>query len=190
MIRRFAIAAILLAGVPALAQTPPGQAAPPAPASQQAAAQTPPPAKVDPAKEADIRNLLEVSGSTKVGEDMVANSVEQLRASLQKSLPEGPQSQKIVDSFLRRYKEKFTSKQLTALIVPIYDKYLPDEDIKALIEFYQSPLGQRAVKVLPQIARESQAAGAEFGQRVVQQVVKEVQDEFPELKQGKPPDKP
>jgi hypothetical protein len=181
----FVVVLVLAAALSASAQTPPGQTAPP----PQAGPQTPPPQKVEPVKEADIRKLLDVSGSTKVGEDLIAGSIDQLKSSIVKSLGESEQTQKIVDSFLRRYKAKFTSEQLTALIIPIYDKYLSDEDVKSLIQFYESPLGQRTVKALPQIARESQLAGFDLSQRVVQQVVKEVQDEFPELKQ-KPPDKP
>ncbi len=186
MTRSLIFALCLIAAAPALAQTPPGQAAAPA----QAAPQTQPAQKIDPIKEADIRKLLEISGGAKLGEEMVAGSTEQLKANLLRSLPEGEHSQKIVDSFLRRYKEKFTAEQLIALIVPVYDRHMSDDDVKGLIAFYQTPLGLRAVKALPQIARESQQAGYDFGQKIVQQIVKEVQDEFPELKQGKPPDKP
>jgi hypothetical protein len=173
-----------------IAQTPPGQTGPPTGAPAQAAPQNPPAQKVDPARETNIRKLLEVSGSAKFSEEMVTGSTEQVKDSLLKSLPAGEHSQKIVDSFLRRYKTRFTIEQLIALMVPIYDHYLSDEDIRGLIEFYQTPLGQRAVKVLPQVARESQQAGSDLGQKVIAQVVKEVQDEFPELKQPKPPDQP
>lgn len=180
---------LFLTAAAAYAQNPPGQAAPPPAPPAQTAPQTPP-VKVDPAKEADIRKLLEISGSAKLSEEMVASSSEQLKTNILKSLQPNDQTQKIVDSFLRRYKAKFTTDQLNALIIPIYDKYLTDDDIKALIEFYQTPLGQRAVKALPLIGREAQAAAFEFNQSVVQQVVKEVQDEFPQLKQGNSPDKP
>jgi hypothetical protein len=186
MNRSMLFAIILAASVPAIAQTPPGQAAPQVTTPSQSV----PAPKIDPIKEADIRKLLEISGNAKLAEEMVATSTEQLRTSILKSLPEGEHSQKILDSFLRRYKVRFTSEQLTALIIPIYDKCLSDEDIKGLIEFYQSPLGQRAVKALPSIAREAQQSGFDFGQKVVQQVIKEVQDEFPELKPGQPPEKP
>jgi uncharacterized protein len=189
MKRSVAIVILLSAGAAAQAQNPPVQGPPPATPPAQAAPQTPP-AKVDPAKEADIRKLLEISGSAKLSEEMVAASSEQLKANAARSLPPGDQSQKILDSLMRRYKAKFTIEQLNALIIPIYDKYLTDEDIKGLIDFYQTPLGQRVVKALPMIGRESQAAAFELNQTVVQQVVKEVQDEFPQLKQGNPPDRP
>jgi hypothetical protein len=186
MKRCVAIVILLLAGSAAHAQNPPVQSGlPPAQATPQT-----PPAKVDPAKEADIRKLLEISGSAKLSEEMVTASSEQLKANAARSLPPGDQSQKILDSLMRRYKAKFTTDQLNALIIPIYDKYLTDDDIKALIDFYQTPLGQRVVKALPLIGKESQAAAFEFNQTVVQQVVKEVQDEFPQLKQGNPPEKP
>ena len=37
------------------------------------------------------------------------------------------------------------------LLVPIYDKHWTDEDVKGLILFYETPLGQKMITVLPQV---------------------------------------
>ena len=48
-------------------------------------------------------------------------------------------------------------------------------------------MAERAVKALPQISRESQAAGFQLGQRIAREVFQEMEEEYPELKQGHKP---
>ncbi len=152
-----------------------------------APAQAAPQQKVDPAKEADIRRLMELTGAKKLIEQSVALGVEQLRATFAKSLPPGERSQKLTDTFLQRFQKRLNAQKMIELTIPIYDKHFSAEDLKALIQFYETPLGQRLVKVLPEIAKESQAAGFELGQKVAAEVLQEMQEEFPELKQGENP---
>ena len=71
---------------------------------------------------------------------------------------------------------------LNALVVT-YDKYFSDEDIKGLIQFYQTPLGQKALNNLPKIASESQAAGEKLGSKMGLEAMQEVMSDHPELKQ-------
>ncbi len=175
---RAALASLLLAALATLAQAAPQQATP---------AQTTPQQKVDPAKEADIRRLLELTGSKKLVEQMVSISIDQFRSNLSRALPQSEHSQKIMETFLQRFQGKFNAEQLAELSIPIYDKYLSAEDIKGLIQFYESPLGQRMVKVLPQITRDSQLAGAQLGQRIAREVFQELQEQYPELKQEQKP---
>jgi hypothetical protein len=66
-------------------------------------------------------------------------------------------------------------------IVPIYDKYLTEEDVKGLLKFYGSPLGQRLLKVQPQVAKEAQAIGFEMAQTVGKEVLNELKTEYPEF---------
>src|SRR6202022_3864811 len=62
------------------------------------------------------------------------------------------------------------------------------EDIKALIQFYESPLGQRVVRSMPQVTQESESAGIQLDQKAAINVLRGMQTEYPELKQMLPPE--
>lgn len=130
--------------------------------------------QTDPAKEADIRRLIELTGTANLFETQKATMGEQMRPLLERSLPDDPHKAEIIETFLERFPERLKTQDLIDRIVPIYDKHLTHEEIKGLIQFYQTPLGQRVIQVLPQVFQESQAAGREFGQEVGREVMMEV----------------
>ena len=177
---------------PVLAQEKPA-AQPQATAPEKAAAVTPAaapakqantPPKIDAAKEARIHELMDVTGTTSLGEQFLKTATEQLRASIAGSRPQDARAQQLLDLFLDHFQKHFDPHALTEIIVPIYDKYFSEEDLKGLLEFYRSPLGQRTLKALPEITREAQAAGFALGQQAAEAAMKEVQAEHPELMPG------
>ena len=40
-------------------------------------------------------------------------------------------------------------------IIPIYAKYFSEDDILQLIAFYETPLGQKMIEVMPQLTMDS-----------------------------------
>jgi hypothetical protein len=100
------------------------------------------------------------------------------------SLPAGEYRQKLVTLFLEKFRQHADAEHLTDLIVPIYDKYYTADEIRQLIQFYQTPLGEKVITVLPKIAAESQAAGQEWGRGLGPQSMSEVLAEHPELRQA------
>lgn len=189
-------AAILMfaaaATTPALAQEKPvAQPQVTAPEKVQAVTPTVPPAKqantqpkIDAAKEARIHELMDVTGTTRLGEQFLKTAMEQLRASVAGSRPQDARAQQLLELFLERFQKHFDPHALTEIIIPIYDKYFSEEDLKGLLEFYRSPLGQRTLKALPEITREAQAAGFALGQQAAEAAMQEVQTEHPELLPG------
>ena len=146
------------------------------------------PQKIDPVKEADIRRLLEITGTKKLIEQMMATAQDQLRSTLEKELRPSDRAQRITDTFFQKFRARFNAELLIEQVLPLYDKYFPAEDIQGLIRFYETPLGQRAVKALPEISRESQRIGYQIGQKAAQDVLQEMQQEYPELRpEPKPP---
>lgn len=139
---------------------------------------------VDPGKAADIRKLLEVSGVKGIMAQTMVSMGDTLRPLMAKALPAGDYRDKLVDLFFAKFQSKADPQQLVELIVPIYDKYLTDEEIKGLIQFYQTPLGQKAVNVLPRIVAESQQRGEKWGEQLGQDSMLEVLSEHPELKKA------
>jgi hypothetical protein len=73
-------------------------------------------------------------------------------------------------------------------MVPIYASAFSTEDIQGLIQFYESPLGQRVVKNLPAVDQQSQAAGVRIEQTAALTILRGMSEEYPELKQILPPE--
>jgi len=70
---------------------------------------------------------------------------------LMDSLPPGEYRKKLVNLFFAKLQAKADGQSLLELAIPLYDKNLSHEEIKGLIQFYQTPLGQKAVSVHAQV---------------------------------------
>jgi hypothetical protein len=189
------IAAVLLTASPLLAQTTPG-AAPGKPAPTQpgqtaakpdATAPTTPPEKLDPAKDAAIRHLLDITGESKEGENINAGMTNQVHTVMSRAIP-ADQLPKFMDTFTAKYNPSAPPSAVTDAMVAIYARHFSMEDIQAITKFYESPVGQRAVKEMPDVSRESQTAGMQMDQKVAMKVLWGMEDEYPQLKQLLPPD--
>jgi len=153
------------------------------PSIQVNAQSTAPAAKspIDPQKEARIRELMDLTGAKDLGQQLIDAGMEEFRSSVMDSQPDNPRARQFVEAFAARFQKRFDSKSLNEQIIPIYDKYLSTEDLKGLLDYYRSPLGQRMLKALPDVARESQAAGYALGQKAAQDTMEELKADFPEF---------
>ena len=139
------------------------------------------PVKIDPAKEADIRQLLNVMGAGAVGVQAMDNMEKNIRPLMANSLPPGEYRDKLVDLFFIKFHSKRNPKMLTDIAVPVYAKYYSDDEIKGLIKFYSTPLGQKLVTVLPSLTSELYKAGGDLGEDLGRQSMLEVLAEHPDL---------
>lgn len=158
-----------------------------APAAQSAPAAVPaakPATSVDPVKEAAIRNLFEVMGTKDAMRQVMASMSGSIRPLLESSLPPGAYRAQLIDLFFQRLQVKLRVDDLLELVIPVYDKYFSLEEIDGLTKFYQTPLGKKAISVLPQVLLESQTAGKKLGQEMGRQSMIEVLDEHPDLKKA------
>jgi hypothetical protein len=151
------------------------------PAQQLAATESSAPEKLDPAEEAAIRHLLDITDQTKIGDHISAAISMQVRSIMGRSLSED-RLQKFMLDFDLKLHTKVPSTQFVDLSVPIYAQYFSAEDIKGLIRFYESHLGQRVVKTMPQVAQDSQEAGFQIERQAAFETLSEMSDEYPELK--------
>jgi len=136
---------------------------------------------LDPQKEARIRELMEVTGAKDLGQQLITAGMEQFRSSVLDSQPNNPRAKQFVDAFVARFQKHFDAGSLTEHVIPIYDKYLTSDDLKGLLDYYRSPLGQRMLKALPEVTRESQATGFALGQKAAQETMEELKADFPEF---------
>ena len=139
---------------------------------------------IDPAKDADIRSLMELVGAHDQVEDAVSNFGEQYREKLLATVPNNDKGQAFVTSFIESYQKKFDVDQLTEQLVVIYDKHYTDDEIKTLLQFYGSPVGQKVAAETPKINREIQAASRTTGSKAAKEALQALRAQNPEIGQS------
>ena len=155
-------------------------------ASQDAQAVTPAKA-IDPAKEADIRSLLELVGARDMIQDAADNAVSQFKEKISASMPNNERAQNLANTFAAEFHKKYDPDDLMNQLVVIYDKHYTDEEIKGLLQFYGSPLGQKAAAEMPKINREIVAATRAISNQAARQAWQELKAENPGAGQGAHP---
>lgn len=117
-------------------------------------------------KRAEIRSLIELTGAANIS----ADALRQIIAPLRRGFPQVPEE--FWDSFVKEVR----SDELVDLVVPIYDRYYTRDDIHDLTRFYQSPVGQKTIKVLPKLSAEAIDAGQEWGRTVADRAMRKLQE--------------
>ncbi|MGC1415153.1 MAG: DUF2059 domain-containing protein [Candidatus Acidiferrum sp.] len=141
-------------------------------------------ASVDPAKEADIRSLMELVGARDQVQEAINNSSEQYRERLLATVPNNEKGQAFVNSFIESYQKKFDVDQLTGQLVGIYDKHYTDDEIKTLLQFYGTPIGQKVAAETPKINHEIRASSRAAGLKAAKEALQEVREQNPQVGQN------
>ena len=108
----------------------------------------------------DIKRLLEITGSGKLGVQVGQTMI----SSFKQTYPNVP------EEFWNNFLKELNSDVLINMIIPIYDKYYSESEIRELTEFYQSALGKKVIATMPQIMQESMQAGQSWGRAIGEKV--------------------
>ena len=136
-------------------------------------------AAIDQVKEADIRSLLELVGARDMVHDSMTRATEQYRQLLLETVPDNQQGQAFVNTVITGYEKKFDVDAVTEQLVAAYDKHYTDEEIKGLLQFYGSPLGQKVAAESPKISRELQEAIRKTSGKAAKEALQEAKQENP-----------
>jgi len=158
------------------------QAAPQSATPQQNSANATAP--IDPAKEADIRALLELVGARDQVQDSVRNSAEQYREKLLAEVPNNEKGQAFVNTTINEYEKKFDVDRVNDRLVALYDRHFSAEDLKGLLQLYGSPLGQKVAAESPKIFREIQEVTRAEAAKAVKDALLEAKQENPGVGQN------
>lgn len=139
---------------------------------------------IDRVKEADIRSLMELVGARDMVQDGADSAIQQSREKLMATVPNNDKGQAFVNAFAASYQKKFDTDQITDQLVGIYDKHYTDDEIRGLLQFYGSPLGQRVATEMPKINREIQAAVRSASGKAAREALAEVKQQNPEVGQS------
>ncbi len=144
-----------------------------------AAAALPGGSSLDSTKEADIRSLMELVGARDAIQDATTRGTEQFRENLIASVPGSDRGQQFVNAFITDYQKKFNPDDMTSQLVAIYDKHFTDDEIKSLLQFYGSPLGQKFAAEMPKIAAETRVVNRTVSTRVAKEVLQDLRRQYP-----------
>ena len=130
------------------------------------------------AKRTDIEKLLEMTGALAIGKQMSDVMITQLTQIIKDSRPDlAPELFDVLREEVNSVLEENLPK-LTAKIIPVYHKYFTHQDIKGVLRFYQTPLGQKTIRVLPLLMQESMHLGHQWGQGLGPEVEKRIIERF------------
>ena len=118
------------------------------------------PSDIPPQKEADIQKLLAMTDSLDMGQQVV-DQLLAIQQSAQSAVP-----QEVWDEI----RAELDMTRIQPVIVAIWDRHFSHDDIRGLIEFYESPLGRKLVETQPAVMQESMAAGELWARQVLQRV--------------------
>ena len=113
---------------------------------------------IDPAKRADIEKLIRITGPPDVTKQTSDFFIRQFSQTIKASRPDLPaKTYRILSEEINKVvDEHMTSKGgFLDMVVPIYAKHFTHTEIKALLKFYQTDLGQKTIQVWPLILQES-----------------------------------
>ena len=139
---------------------------------------------IDPTKEADIRSLMELVGARDLVQDGVNTAIEQSREKLLATVPNNDKGQAFVNAFAVSYQKRFDVDQVTNQMVVSYDKHFTDDEIKGLLQFYGSPLGQKFAAEMPKINRETQGVIRVANTKAAKDALAELKQQNPEIGQS------
>jgi hypothetical protein len=111
---------------------------------------------IDPAKEKDIRSLLELVGARDTIEESASAATEQYRQKFVEASANSDRAQAFTNAYLAEFQKKFDVDAVNGQLVGIYDKHFTEDEIRGLLEFYGSPLGQKVAAEMPKISHEAQ----------------------------------
>ena len=121
---------------------------------------------VDSTKAAEITALQQLTGAGNLGKQFVVAMFQQLRA----AMPQLP------EDYLLRLESKIDPQEMERLVVPIYDKYFTLEEIREMKAFYSTPVGRKAISLMPQLMQESMLVWQEWSKRITAEVMRDLEE--------------
>ena len=120
--------------------------------------------------EDDIKHLMKATGSETNVNSMVSYMIDTFKEQeTYKNIPD-----EFWTEFSKEIKESYIV--LENKLIIIYKQHYTREEVKALIAFYESPLGKTMIKKTPLVLSESYKAGSDWGRELGEKVAKKLQE--------------
>ncbi|HEY6448699.1 MAG TPA: TonB family protein [Acidobacteriaceae bacterium] len=120
------------------------------------------------------QELMQLTGLTTLQRKMIDGLMPTLRQSMPPYMPQ---------DVLTDFEGRLVGGDMQALIVEAYQRHFSSEDADAMIAFYQTPAGRRAILMLPVLMKELQEGEAQLGQETMRKVLEAHHLEIEQAKQ-------
>lgn len=144
-----------------------------------ALAQAPKP--VDSAALAQAKIFLEKSGSAAISQQMVGGVLAAEKAALERANP-GKTAE--INEVIGLMQAEF-AKEIPAMIdamAAVYAQHFTTDELTQVTAFYDSPVGRKMVKEMPQIVSETMTVAQTFGQKIAVEVLTKLKPELEKRK--------
>ncbi|AND68671.1 hypothetical protein ATSB10_12170 [Dyella thiooxydans] len=112
-----------------------------------------------------VRELMGLFGTDRMFQQMNA----QMAAMMGKQLPCVPAS------YWNGFLDDQATRELSAKLVPIYQRHFTEQDVRGLLKFYRSPLGKKLLLEQPSIMAEVMQMGRQWGEQRAQAMMAQLQ---------------
>jgi len=116
---------------------------------------------INPEKKVDIRKLINLTGLEDVVILSADSVVDRIFPILKKAIAKDNQAvTDAVFAIMKRTTLSLVKRQISSpgglvdRVIPIYDRHYSHNEIRALIKFYESPLGKKMASIRPEITKE------------------------------------
>jgi hypothetical protein len=128
----------------------------------------------------DILQLIKMTQATNMAE-LVGNAVaQQLANNLRAADPTiSPKAFSIIEEETSKiFANPATVNGLIERLMPVFAEYYTDQDVRGMIAFYKTPLGQKMIRTNPKIAQASLQIGEAWGRELAPELVKHIRARF------------
>ncbi len=133
---------------------------------------------VDPEMRALIEEVLEVTGSDQLADQVAEDAITAIFNGMQSRNPNfSERAQEIMqEEFLVLFKGQ--QEEMNAQIVGFYARHFTLDEMKQMLDFYKSPLGIKTIEVMPLMIQEMVASSEVMGARLVSDVLPRIEQRF------------
>lgn len=125
-------------------------------------------------KQGKIRELIEITGSLKLGEQVMNTLMPQLFEMLRKANRDIPAEAMAAIEAAATDEMRKAMPELLEPMVRLHDRHFTEQEVDALLAFYRSPVGRKVIEKMPLITQQSMAMGHAWGESVGRRLVERV----------------
>lgn len=121
--------------------------------------------------------------------DQAMNQAKQMSMNLidSQNLPENEKkkAREAIEASMKITLDKFSWSKMKSIFVEIYAEVLTLEELQGLIDFYESPIGQKFIKKQPQLTAATMQKMQDVMQEIMPEIQKQVEESVKDIKSNK-----